>query len=220
MASGPNTHGSFERLFKNTLERLTLLERRLAVQSGGPKQTPGIVMGYAGATAPDGWLICDGSEVSRLQYADLFDTIGISYGDGDGVQTFNIPDLRGRVMVGHDVLQAEFDVLGETGGAKTVTLTAAQLPQHTHPLGTNGGNLGYSEAGGPTKYTAGFGVTRASNDLTSGYQTGTTGQAHDNLQPYQVLNYVIAAGAVTASLGFYPDVFYPDQPNAYPDYVS
>ena len=55
---------------------------------------------YAGSVAPSGFLLCDGSSVSRSAYAELFDVIGTNFGQGDGSTTFGIPDLRGRVIVG------------------------------------------------------------------------------------------------------------------------
>ena len=60
----------------------------------------GIVMPFAGSTAPQGYLLCDGSAVSRTDYADLFTAIGTVYGAGDGASTFNLPDLSGRVVLG------------------------------------------------------------------------------------------------------------------------
>lgn len=93
----------------------------------------------------------------------------------------------GRVPVGVDASQTEFNTVEKTGGAKTHTLTGPELPPHQHRLGQNyGGNLGFAEStGGPTQYTVGYGVTRgSSNDLKSGTQDTTTGQAHNNLQPY------------------------------------
>lgn len=72
-----------------------------ASPSGGGGSSPtGAVIGFAGSSAPSGWLLCDGSAVSRTTYADLFTAIGTSYGVGDGSTTFNLPDLRGRVPVG------------------------------------------------------------------------------------------------------------------------
>jgi microcystin-dependent protein len=79
---------------------------------------------FAGSTAPTGWLLCDGTAVSRTTYSDLFAITSTTYGVGDGSTTFNLPNLKGRVPVGLDTSQTEFDVLGETGGAKTHTLTS------------------------------------------------------------------------------------------------
>lgn len=98
----------------------------------------GIITQYGGAVAPSGWFICDGSAVSRTNptYSRLFAAIGTTYGAGDGSTTFNVPNLKGRVPVGYDATQTEFDTLAETGGAKTQALTTAQLPSHTHGVGT------------------------------------------------------------------------------------
>lgn len=63
---------------------------------------PGVIMPYVSSTAPTGWLYCDGSEVSRTTYADLYAIIGDSHGEGDGSTTFHIPDYRGRFLRGFD----------------------------------------------------------------------------------------------------------------------
>lgn len=147
-------------------------------------------------TAPDGWLLCRGQAVSRTTYAALYAVIGTQYGAGNGSTTFNLPNLQGRVPVGKSS-DTEFDTLGKTAGAKTHTLTGAEIPAHQHRLGHNyGGNLGYAESsGGPTQYTVGYGVTRGShaNDLKSGAQDTTTGQAHNNIQPSLTANFIIRA---------------------------
>lgn len=93
----------------------------------------GIVLMHAGSSAPSGWLLCDGSAVSRSDYANLFAVIGVSYGAGNGTTTFNLPDLRGRFPVGR-AASGTFATLGSTGGAETVALTAAQsgTAAHTH----------------------------------------------------------------------------------------
>ena len=96
--------------------------------------TAGIVMPFAGSTAPQGWMLCDGSAVSRTTYAALFAVIGTTYGEGDGETTFNIPNLAGRVVIGVSNSHA----LGTTGGSETVTLTADQLPAHTHVVPQHG----------------------------------------------------------------------------------
>jgi len=98
----------------------------------------GTIVQYGGATAPSGWALCDGATYSRTNatYSRLFAAIGTTYGAGDGTTTFEVPNLKGRIPVGYDATQIEFDTLAETGGAKTVALTAAQLPSHTHGVGT------------------------------------------------------------------------------------
>ena len=82
----------------------------------------GIISAYAGGTAPTGWLMCDGSEVSRITYNNLFIAIGTNYGAGDGSTTFNLPNLKGKVVVGADSQDTDFDTVGNTGGEKTQLL--------------------------------------------------------------------------------------------------
>jgi len=146
----------------------------------------GVIEMYGGSSAPTGYLLCDGSAVSRSTYANLFTAISTTYGTGDGSTTFNVPNLKGKVPVGYDSTQTEFDTLGETGGAKTHTLSVAEMPSHTHsygsvtdPAGTkNGHNKTYD------KYNASLWGW-----MTIGYTGG--GEAHPNLQPYITLNYII-----------------------------
>ncbi len=142
----------------------------------------GTVLPYAGSTAPSGYIFADGSSLLRAgTYATLFGIIGTTYGTVDGTH-FTLPDLRGRVAVGKSV-DTEFDVLGETGGEKTHQLSVAELPAHSHDLrGSNG-------AGSST-----FNKSLARNDVaTSGELTLPVGSdtAHNNLQPYITLNYMI-----------------------------
>lgn len=93
----------------------------------------GMIAPYAGTSAPNGWLLCNGAAISRTTYADLFNVVGTTYGVGDNSTTFNLPDLSGRVPVGLSG-DAEFVSLGTTGGSKTVTLTSAQsgIAAHSH----------------------------------------------------------------------------------------
>ncbi|CAF1690467.1 unnamed protein product, partial [Adineta ricciae] len=96
---------------------------------------------------PAPWLICNGSAVSRIVYQRLFATIGSTYGSGDGITTFNLPDLRGRVPVGLDASGVRTTVagsLGNSGGNATHRITAAQLPSHSH----NVGSISMSSTGG------------------------------------------------------------------------
>lgn len=97
-------------------------------------EAAGIVMSFAGATAPEGWLLCDGSAVSRSTYSALFDVIGTTYGAGDGSTTFNVPDLSGKVIIGVSGTHA----LGTSGGEETHTLLTAELPAHTHEVPQHG----------------------------------------------------------------------------------
>lgn len=133
--------------------------------------------------APTGYVLCDGASLVRADYADLFAAIGTTYGAADGTH-FNVPNLKGRVVVGLDAGQTEFDALGETGGAKTVTLDLTMIPAHTHT---------YNEpAAGVDELTAGAAASVVKT-RTGGVASGSAGggAAHNNLQPYLVLNGII-----------------------------
>lgn len=74
----------------------------------------GTVIPFAGSSSPTGWLICDGTAVSRATYSDLFNLVGTTYGAGDGATTFNIPDLRGSAPIGAGQRSITFPVTAET----------------------------------------------------------------------------------------------------------
>ena len=158
----------------------------------------GVVLEYIAGVAPTGWLLCDGEAVSRSTYADLFAIIGTEFGVGDGSTTFNLPDLRGRTPVGFDSTQSEFNALGKTGGAKTHTLTSAQMPSHTHSIAHTHTSYYYRAGSGGTAYStemtnqASFSVP-ATTSASSAANSGSTGSgsAHNNLQPYVTMNFII-----------------------------
>ena len=112
----------------------------------GPAKVVGEVFDYAGATAPALCLFCYGQAVSRTTYAALFAVLSTTYGAGDGSTTFNLPDLRGRVIAGKDDMGGTSanrltspingDTLGAAGGTESHTLTTAELPSHSHTDGT------------------------------------------------------------------------------------
>src|SRR5207302_11385946 len=91
---------------------------------------------WSTSTAPTGFLLCDGSAVSRTTYTALFAVIGTTYGSGDGSTTFNVPDLRGRVAVGAGQGTGLTNrVLGAMSGEENHVLTIAEMPAHTHTIG-------------------------------------------------------------------------------------
>jgi microcystin-dependent protein len=115
---------------------------------------------FAGTVLPAGYLWCDGAAVSRTTYADLFAAIGTSYGSGNGSTTFNVPDLGGRVPVGYDSGDSDFNANGKTGGAKTHTLTVSEMPSHNHGGATGSGGSG----------TTGSSGTLTTNNTTPDYR--------------------------------------------------
>lgn len=241
----------------------------------------GVINIWSTKVAPKGWLICDGSAISRTQYTNLFNTLnprlgtftitiaspgvgtlnshgletgervwlsttgslptGLAvntayfairidantfrlatskanadagtaintsgtqsgthtislspYGIGDGTTTFNIPNLKGQTIVGVDTSQTEFNALGETGGAKTHTLTTTEIPAHTHtsrqtyklanPVASGFNGEAITGSANPTAE----GVYNAMSTVTTSSTGG--GGAHNNLQPYIVINYII-----------------------------
>lgn len=95
----------------------------------------GGIIPYGGVTAPTGWVLCYGQQLSRTTYAALFAVIGIAYGPGDSSTTFNTPDLRGRVTVGKDNMggSAANRVTNAVAGFSGTTLGAAGGDQHAQP---------------------------------------------------------------------------------------
>lgn len=160
----------------------------------------GEIKAWTTNTVPNGWILADGTAISRTTYAALFATIGTTYGSGDGSTTFNVPDLKGRVIVGRDGSVTEFNAIGKTGGEKTHVLTTAEMPAHTHLQ--NGhthsfqGTGALTDGGAGTQYnvnggtTYGFKTAPTQSTTPTNQNTGGDG-AHNNLQPYMALRYII-----------------------------
>lgn len=144
----------------------------------------GSMVPYGNENPPTNWLICDGSEISRFTYSDLFNVIGTSYGEGDGSTTFNLPNKKGKISVGLDTSDTDFNTIGKTGGEKTHTLTIEEMPKHRHGIRTS------SSSGGQVDNMP-WGAAQATQTTNTEY-TGGNG-AHNNLQPYEVDNWIIKA---------------------------
>jgi len=154
---------------------------------------------YAGDISPDvKWLVCDGSSLLRTDYPDLFNVIGTAYGAVDGTH-FNLPDLRGRVPlgVGNGPGLSSY-IIGDNGGEESHTLTLTETPTHshidsghTHGESTAVPSVGAAITGVPVpSATPGIGVTGAGSAVLS---NSGSGGAHNNLQPYLAVNYLIVA---------------------------
>jgi microcystin-dependent protein len=150
---------------------------------------------FGGTYAPMDWAFCDGQSLPIAQYQDLYSLIGTTYG-GDGMTYFNLPDLRGRLPV-H---QSSGYVIGQKGGVETVTLTADQIAAHTHAVRAKAGNGDQSSpansawAATPSgRYSANPPGLAMKNSLV-----GTAGgsQAHDNMMPFGVTNFIICLNGI------------------------
>jgi microcystin-dependent protein len=172
--------------------------------------------------APVGWALCQGQLMAIAQNEPLFQLIGTTYG-GDGQTTFALPDLRGRLAIDQGQGSGlQNYTLGGFAGTETATVSSAQLPVHTHTLNTtqltasvkckNGPGNSRSPVGNvPAIEAAGVTMTYSasapdSSMKTSGVSpvTGATastggGQAHENMQPYLVLNYCISLQGIFPS---------------------
>lgn len=145
----------------------------------------GGIISYGGSAAPNGYLLCDGSAVSRSTYSALFTVIGAAYGAGDGSTTFNIPDMRGRSPLGTGTGSGLTSrSIGQSGGEENHALSVAELASHQHGYNRNAPdiNLGL-QSGSETLRIQG----NQSNDTTS---TGS-GTAHNTMHPFLVTNFII-----------------------------
>lgn len=170
---------------------------------------------FAGNFAPRGWAFCEGQLLAISQNNALFAILGTTYG-GDGRTTFALPDMRGRSAMHAGQGPGLTDRrLGARSGTATVTLTNNEMPSHTHALvettpmtafvGTNGGTPAANEPAGNV-FAAGLANLFNGNPISAGEELGgvnftpatftasPTGgsQAHNNMQPYLVVRYIIA----------------------------
>lgn len=155
----------------------------------GTNAPTGVVQAFAGTTAPPGYLMCDGAAVSRSAYAVLFSVIGTTYGAGDGVTTFRLPDLRGRVPMGAGQgsgLSARS--AGQTLGEERHTLTIGEMPSHQHDS--------VLAADSQALFGQGYWKLAVFGSFWGNFQTALSGptgdnQPHNVIQPSLVMNYII-----------------------------
>ncbi len=158
---------------------------------------------FGGNFAPLGWMFCNGQLLSVTEYEALFSLIGTTYG-GDGINTFALPNLQGRVPI-H---QGTGYSMGQAAGVETVTLITSQIPSHTHTLT---GSTAPADAGSPSN-----GLFAASED-TSFYAASNPGKAvpmnaavvsraggsmpHENMQPFLCVTFIIAVEGIYPQQG-------------------
>jgi len=154
--------------------------------------------------APQGWALCNGQLLPINQNQALFSLLGTTYG-GDGKTTFALPDLRSRVPVGQGQgpgLSSYTE--GQAGGAETVTLAAAQMPGHTHPVKASSSAADSDQPQGRALARSASHIYTAKPDTSTVMNAdmlGDTGgsQPHDNIQPYLAVNFCIALAGIFPS---------------------
>jgi microcystin-dependent protein len=154
---------------------------------------------FAGNFPPQGWAFCDGSLLPISEFETLFSLIGTTYG-GDGQENYALPDLRGRVPVHQGTGPGGTTwLIGQAGGTETVTLTAAQLPTHSHGLvGSSSAATSSSPAGGLLATTGAvntYGSGTPDQPMAAAALAASgqpQAQPHENMAPFQALSYIIA----------------------------
>ena len=170
---------------------IALWGRTGAAQGGNTSPTGGASVFFGPVSnIPPGWLLCDGSAINRVVYAALFSVIGTSWGAGDGLTTFNIPDMRNRFPIGADNF-----AYASRGGSLQVTISTAQLPAHTHTVTDPGHHHTALIASSTNTAGAAAGTAVAGNTGTS--MTGITidstggGDPVNVVPPYAAINFLI-----------------------------
>ena len=194
---------------------------QLTFAGQGQTLPAGVVVDFAGIIPPGGFLLCFGQAVSRTTYAALFSAIGTTYGNGDGSSTFNLPDIRGRVIAGLDnmggvaagrmTVQISGSTLGAVAGEEQHVLVVGEMPSHTHAITdtghTHSGLFQPHNFGGPSDNVSQGGpfnhlwrddnnggpIPYSSNNAVTGITLANTGSgtAHNNLQPTIMMNKLI-----------------------------
>jgi microcystin-dependent protein len=162
---------------------------------------------FGGNFAPLDWAFCDGSLQSISENEVLFNLIGTTYG-GDGVNTFALPDLRGRFPIHQGTDNSGYTaVIGQRAGSESVTVTVAQLPSHPHSAkavkaSAVSSPVGAAWAGAPTPAYTAPNVDADMTVMSSAAITSVGGsQPHENMSPYLVTNFIISLFGIYPSQG-------------------
>ena len=147
----------------------------------------GLIQLWSGSGVPEGYILCDGSQVSIAEYPELYKAIGDKYNTASTKAGYiSVPDLRGRFVVGYDPSDQDYNTLGNTGGQALVTLTLDQIPPHSHKItfkkekwGDNADKRPFPNHKIPD------------SDYSANTQVTGGGRAHENRPPYYVLAYVM-----------------------------
>ena len=181
----------------------------------------GTMVMYGGTTAPLGWLFCDGSEIRKSDYNDLWLAIGFNFKDSSliqdsGVNFFAVPDMRGRFPLGLDamggssanrVTDVAADSIGGTGGTQNTTLNVENLPEHEHDMEGDSGTQYYATRVGTGTPTDSGAIQLSITSGTQGTQglassggiktTTSLGTPMNTIDPYLAVNYIIYSGVTT-----------------------
>ncbi len=164
----------------------------------------GEIRPIAFAYAPRGWAFCAGQTMSISQNAALFSLLGTTFG-GDGVTTFRLPDLQGRIPLG----TGNGYIQGQKGGTENVSLTVNQMPAHTHDMNAtvnvaeeaveSSPTNHYPAAGANQQFTTAASAQMAASVAQLAVQPAGGSQPHENRQPFQAINYIIALNGIFPS---------------------
>jgi microcystin-dependent protein len=158
-----------------------------------PLMPSGTILDFAGSTAPVGFLLCDGSAISRTTFSTLFAAIGTIWGVGDGFTTFNLPNLNGRTTIGSGtyvdgVSGSITRSVAQTMGAEAHVLTTPQMPSHNHTQDAHNHTYFVVSPGGGLASGGQFGTPLASTGAAQpAIQSTGGGLAHNNMQPSLVI---------------------------------
>jgi microcystin-dependent protein len=154
--------------------------------------------------APAGWAFCNGQTMSIADYEALFTLIGTTYG-GDGITTFQLPNLQGRIPFHQGASNGNTMVIGQLSGSENVMLTPSQIPTHSHSLMANSGNGGQPSPSGGLWAASGLGefstdAPAAAHAMAASAILPTGGsQPHDNMPPFLVVNFIISLNGIFPS---------------------
>ena len=179
---------------------------------GGYSLIPvGSLVAYAGPTAPEGWLLCDGSAVSRTSYANLWALVSTTYGSGNGTTTFNLPDMRSRMPIGAGAgTGLTSRALAANGGAESVVIGSANLPTHVHSIAhdhasvdSGAQSVDHSHSVNPPNTTSGNDNTEHTHSIDPpNTNSGTVSSDHshstDTSSHWHAIYFVTDAAAGTA----------------------